>query len=200
MICDYILLCFRTVVENSWTRFCCGKILTDQNSLTHLLDFDEESDNSINSIEPSVYYTMTNFINKIDTDTCTIMSLNCQSLNAKFSNIKVMLNVFAEFNKPIQVLCLQETWFENSDLIDMGQFHIDDYHLITKNRYASNHGGLAFYIHKNWTFKIKDDIIDSPYWEEMYIDITDPLDPLKAKFTIGNITTTFYNRTSDVFY
>ena len=98
-----------------------------------------------------------------------------------------MLDVFAEFNKPIQVLCLQETWFENSDLIDMGQFHIDDYHLITKNRYACNHGGLAFYIHKNWTFKIKDDIIDSPYWEEMYIDITDPLDPLKAKFTIGNI-------------
>ena len=65
-----------------------------------------------------------------------------------------MLDVFAEFNKAIQVLCLQETWFENSDLIDMGQFHIDDYHLITKNRYASNHGGLAFYIHKNWTFKI----------------------------------------------
>ena len=167
--------------------FLDNEILTDQNSLTHLLDFDEESDNSINSIEPSLYYTMTNFINKIDTDTCTIMSLNCQSLNAKFSNIKLMLDVFAEFNKPIQVLCLQETWFENSDLIDMGQFHIDDYHLITKNRYACNHGGLAFYIHKNWTFKIKDDIIDSPYLEEMYIDITDPLDPLKAKFTIGNI-------------
>ena len=139
--------------------FLDNEILTDQNSLTHLLDFDEESDNSINSIEPSLYYSMTNFINKIDTDTCTIMSLNCQSLNAKFSNIKLMLDVFAEFNKPIQVLCLQETWFENSDLIDMGQFHIDDYHLITKNRHASNHGGLAFYIHKNWTFKIKDDII-----------------------------------------
>ena len=43
--------------------FLNNKILTDQNSLTHLLDFDEESDNSINSIEPSLYYTMTNFIN-----------------------------------------------------------------------------------------------------------------------------------------
>ena len=106
---------------------------------------------------------MTNFINKIDTDTCTIMSLNCQSLNAKFSDIKLMLYVFAKFNKPIQVLCLQEAWLENSDLIDMGQFHIDDYHQITKNRYASNHGGLAFYIYKNWNFKVKDDIIDSPF-------------------------------------
>ena len=124
------------------------------------------------------------FINKIDTDTCTIMSLNCQSLNAKFSDTKLMLDVFAEFNKAIQVLCLQETWLENSDLIDMSQFHIDDYHLITKNRYASNHGGLAFYIHKNWNFKVKDDIIDSPFWEEMYIELTDPVNPLKVKFTI----------------
>ena len=138
--------------------FLDNEILTDQTSLTHLLDFDEESDNSINSIGPSLYYTMTNFINKIDTDTCTIMHMNCQSLNAKFSNIKVMLDVFAEFNKPIQVLCLQETLLENTDLIDMGQFHIDDYHLITKNRYASNHGGLIFYIHKNWTFKIRYDL------------------------------------------
>ena len=85
--------------------FLDNKILTDQNSLTHLLDYDkEESDNLINSIKTSLYYTMTNFINKIDTDTCTIKSLNCQSLNAKFSDIKLMLDVFAEFNKPIQVL------------------------------------------------------------------------------------------------
>ena len=97
--------------------FLDNEILIDQNSLTHLLDFDKVSDNSINSIEPSLYYTMTNFINKIDTDTCTIMSLNCQSLNAKFSNIKLTLDVFAKFNKPIQVPCLQETWLESSDLI-----------------------------------------------------------------------------------
>ena len=75
------------------------------------------------------------------------------SLNAKFSNIKLMLDVFVEFNKPIQVLCLQKRWLVNSDLIDMGQSHIDDYHLITKNRYASNQGRLAFYIHKTGLLK-----------------------------------------------
>ena len=31
-----------------------------------------------------------------------------------------MLNVFAEFDKPIQVLCLPGTWLKNFDLIDMG--------------------------------------------------------------------------------
>ena len=61
-------------------------------------------------------------------DYCTIMSLNYQSLNAKFSNIKLMIDLFAESNKPIQVMCLQEKWLENVDLLDMGQFHIDNYH------------------------------------------------------------------------
>ena len=53
------------------------------------------------------------------------------------------------------MLCLQETWIEDSKLIDMAQFHIDNYHLLAKNRYASAHGGLSFYIHKNWNFKEK---------------------------------------------
>ena len=43
----------------------------------------------------------------------------------------------------------------------MAQFHIDNYHLLAKNRYASVHGGLAIYIHKNWNFKEKTDIINS---------------------------------------
>ena len=61
-----------------------------------------------------------------------------------------MLNIFAEFHKPIQVLCLPGTWLKNFDLIDMGQFHIDDYRLITKKRY--NHGRLACHIHKKLEF------------------------------------------------
>ena len=104
--------------------FLDNEMLTNQNSLTHLLDFDEENDDPIHSIQPSLYCTTTDFINKIDSDSSTIMSLNCQSLNAKFSNIKLMIDLFAESNKPIQVLCLQETWLENVNLLDMGQFHI----------------------------------------------------------------------------
>ena len=171
----------------SINTFLDNETLTSQNSLTHLLDFDDENDDPIQSIQPSFYFTMTDFINKMDSHSCTIMSLNCQSLNTKFSKIKLMIDLFAESNKPIQVMCLQETWLEDVDLLDMGQFHIDNYHLITKNRYASDHGGLAFYIHKNWNYKIREDITESPFWEEMYVDITDPIDPSKIKFTVGNI-------------
>ena len=82
----------------------------------------------------------------MDSDCCAIISINCQSLNAKFSNIKLMIDLFAESNKPFQVMCLQETWLDNVDLLDMGQFQLDNYHLITKNRYASDHGGLTFFL------------------------------------------------------
>ena len=92
------------------------------------------------------------------------MSINCQSLNAKFTKIRLLIDTFAEYGKPIQVLCIQETWFENTNLIDMEQFHIDNYHLLTKNRYASDHGGLACYIHKNWNYTIKPTLVESPYW------------------------------------
>ena len=128
---------------------------TDQNSLTHLLDFDDEHSDLSNVLKTSFYYTDTEFIQEMNPDSCTIMSLNCQSLNSKFSQIKLLLDKFAESDKPIHVLCLQETWIEDSKLIDMAQFHIDNYHLLAKNRYASAHGGLAFYIHKKMELQRK---------------------------------------------
>ena len=61
--------------------------LTNQNLLTHLLDFDEEHSDFINVSKTSFYYTDTEFIQEINNDSCTIMSLNCQSLNQKiFTN------------------------------------------------------------------------------------------------------------------
>ena len=61
--------------------------------------------------------------------------------------------------------------------MDLGLYHIQNYHLITKNRYTSHHGGLAFYIHNNWNYKVKSDTDDSPYWEELLVQVTDPSNP-----------------------
>ena len=92
----------------------------------------------------------------------------------------MLLDKFAESDKPVQ-----ETWIVVSELIDIAQFHIDNYYLFAKNRYASAHGKLAFYINKNWNFKEKIDIIESPHWEEMFVDV-DHSNPSKVKLTVGN--------------
>ena len=67
----------------------------------------------------------------------------------------------------------------------MGQFHIDNDHLLTKNRYASDHGGLACDIHKNWNYTIKPTLVESPYWKEMFVEISNPDNP-KSTFTVCN--------------
>ena len=40
----------------------------------------------------------------------TVLTLNCQSLNAKFDQLKVMLASFSENNFNVHIICLQETW------------------------------------------------------------------------------------------
>ena len=87
-----------------------------------------------------MYYSAGDFINTLDNKSCIIMSHNGQSLEAKFFQIKMLVDTFAENNTHIQVLCLQETWFENSDLIDLGIYQIEDYHFVPQSRYASDHG------------------------------------------------------------
>ena len=52
-------------------------------------------------------------------------------------------------------LSLQETSIADADFLDLSLFQIQDYNLITQNRYATAHGGLAYYIHKNWAYTIR---------------------------------------------
>ena len=143
-------------MEQSTNLFLDNNNLTSQNSLSHLLDFNDGCTDLTHCIQPSSskYYSDGNFMSKLNTNSCAIMSLNCQSLHAKFSQIILLVDTFAENNTPIQVICLQETWFENSELIDLGLYQIENYHLVTKNRYASSHGGLACYIHRNWNYTV----------------------------------------------
>ena len=65
-------------------------------------------------------------------------------------------------------------WIENSDLIDMAQLHIENYHLDAKNRHASAYGGLVFHLHKNYNFKTRTDSIESLHWEEMFVELKNP--------------------------
>ena len=106
-------------MEQSTNLFIDNNNLTSQNYLSYLLDFNDEYTDLTHCIQPSKHYTDGNFMIKLNTNSCAIMSLTYQSLHAKFSQIKLLIDTFAENNTPIQVLCFQETWFENSELIDL---------------------------------------------------------------------------------
>ena len=58
--------------------------LTNVNSLTHLLDFDDNYNDLAKSIQLSMYYSENGFMGKSDIHLCILMSLNCHSLHADF--------------------------------------------------------------------------------------------------------------------
>ena len=74
---------------------------------------DDEEDISV--IKHSSYHTVTDFENiKLPVGSLNIMSLNCQSINAKFNELQIIVENLN--NNPGSVICLQESWLkENND-------------------------------------------------------------------------------------
>ena len=81
--------------------------------LTNEGSIDDEED--IGSHKTSSYHTDTDFENiKLAVGSLNIMSLNCQSINAKFNELQIIVENLN--NNPVSVICPQESWLkENSD-------------------------------------------------------------------------------------
>ena len=149
--------------------------LNKKNSLTHLLDaISPEMENEIKLIHPSKYYDDEDFkveLNSLNNGLCTL-SLNCQSINAKFDKLKLFLDDVNTQN-PISVICIQESW--GHEEIDIRYFSLPNYTLINANRRLSLHGGLITYIHDDFAFKELNDMIPisstSTLFESLFVEI-----------------------------
>ena len=149
--------------------------LNKENSLTHLLDvISPEIENEIDLIKSSKYYDDEDFkvkLNSINNGIC-IVSLNCQSINAKFEKLKLFLDDVKTQN-PISVICIQESW--GHEEIDIRYFSLPNYTFINANRRLSLHGGLITYIHDDFTFKELNDMLPisgtSTLFESLFIEI-----------------------------
>ena len=72
------------------------------------------------------------------------MSLNCQSINAKFNELQIIVEEIC--NNLLSVICLQESWLKESS--DFSLYNLANYKLINQFRTeCSDHGGLMTYIH-----------------------------------------------------
>ena len=126
----------------------------------------------------------------------SILSLNCQRLHAKFEYIKVLLDKFSCNNCPLQVICLQETWFTANTALS--PYIISGYHMISTGRYASNHGGLVIYLSDIWNYEVKTCNTDSQIWERQIIEISNHSTSARNKITIRNIYRPPYNLQANI--
>ena len=93
-------------MADSINNFVDNLQLNALNSLTHLLN--TEDTDELNIIRHSPYMSDDELIQSRlhYRNGLSILSLNCQSLQAKFVYIKVLIDKFCDSNHPIQVICL----------------------------------------------------------------------------------------------
>ena len=124
---------------------------------------------------------------KDKTDTFKVLSLNCESINAKFDQLVIKLKQLACCGIEFSVICLQETWL--SDTSDLSLFTIEGFNLISQGRKCTTRGGLMIYIKEDLKFKELKLDNNSDIWEVQFVEIFTEHIHLK-KIIIGNIQTT----------
>ena len=93
----------------------------------------------------------------------TVFSLNCQSINAKFSKLLILIEEMRQTDFEFSVICLQETWLEEG--ADLSQFIIPSYTCIAQGKHCSLHGGLITYIHNSYEYDKYTLPVQSNLWE-----------------------------------
>ena len=150
-------------------------LIDDKTSLLDLFagsGLDSQDDtNEPNLFELSPYYDSTDFAEFISTtnDNFIVISLNCQSLAAKFDQLQIYINTYNDCHCRLSAICLQETWLSADS--DLSLFQIEGYNLISSGKSSSAHGGVAIYLHETFKFKIIDKFISSDNWDGQFIEV-----------------------------
>ena len=118
-----------------------------------------------------------------DKSTFNILTLNTQSINAKFDQLIAMLSTLEDKNITFSAICLQETWL--SDYHDVSLLHIPGYNMIHQGKRCCGHGGLIVYLQEQYNYSVRNMYDASNLWEGLFIDIQG--DSIENKITLCNI-------------
>ena len=160
-----------------------GVINNDLNKLLNSVD--DDNDGELNNYPKSSYIDTDELITYLNMNkkNVTMLSLNCQSINAKFSQIELMVNFLKSKELFIDVICLQECWLDKT--CDTSLFELDDYNMISQSKKCCGHGGLITFVKKQYSYKKKSLYNSSDLWEGLFVDISRP--ELNKNILIGNI-------------
>ena len=160
------------------------------NSLNHILNADvagknEDIDYEITTIKHSPNLNNSEFskILKENQLQFCILSLNIQSLNAKFDELVIFLHKLNESGCEFGAICIQETWLIDQSHVSL--FKIDGYNLISQGKKCSAHGGLAIYLNDKLNYKSLTLYEKSDFFEAQFIEISGS--DIHKPVSIGNM-------------
>jgi hypothetical protein len=142
-------------------------------NINNLLDLINEDSYDIEEEAPTILQHspyldvdgLNNVFSKLP-NTFKILSLNAQSLNAKFNELQIYVE--GTCKSKFNAICIQETWlYESSDL---SLLQLNGYNLISRGKSASQHGGVAIYLKENIRYKVLDINSQSNIWDGLFIE------------------------------
>lgn len=97
-----------------------------------------------------------------------VLSLNCQSLNAKIDQLTILLSQLSSHSIEIDAICLQETWYKDEQIPPTA--HLNGYTAINKPKHCSEHSGLLIYLKSIYLYQT----IDTPqsnHFDSLFIKV-----------------------------
>ena len=153
-------------------------------ALDNIIDPSDESDEEMTLMIPSQYYTVDNLPVKMSrSGNFNVISLNAQSMNAKFDSLLILLEIARQQNITIHVMCIQESWLDEN--CDLSLHQIEGYTCISQGKRCSSHGGLMTYVNSQYNTSVIDVKNDSPTWESLFVTVKDM--GIGKEFVVGNI-------------
>ena len=152
--------------------------LNSVSSFTDFSDFgdfvsflNEDSDQEANlncQINESLYFDIDSLITRLGelSNYFTVLSLNIQSIRAKWDLFSATLDCLFEKNISPCAILLQETWLD----FDSNLYDLCNYHLFSLPPTCSQHGGLVTYIRNDFNGKVADIYQRSDIWEGLFIE------------------------------
>ena len=138
----------------------------------------DTTDISCEFIDPSSYAS--SFKNLKD---LSILSLNIQSLAAKFSEFKDLICLFIDSNCAPDVICLQEIW----QISPHADFSLPGYASLVYKTRANNvqGGGVGIYVRNTIPFTVSTvhSVFSDRLFESIFVELTLP----STKFLIGSV-------------
>ena len=106
-----------------------------------------------------------------NTQTFTVLSLNTQSLSAKFTDITLFIDELRTHNCYVDVINFQETWI--TDNTYYADIHVSGYTMYVQSATCSTHSGLITYIKTSLQSTKLIDFThqNSQTWEGIFIEI-----------------------------
>ena len=156
-----------------------------KNNLLSIIDKADDIESSISSISESPYIDTNSLAEYISSfnSSFSFISLNIQSLNSKFNQLKILVELLARHNIFLGAICLQETWLSNN--VDINLFSLCGYTTVMLPASCSSHGGLIIYIHDEFTYDVRDIYNKSEIWEGLCVDIYH--NSFSKKLTLCNV-------------